>query len=130
MPKINAPTTITEEMKDAKRDYLDRHTPHVIAPPRVAKGEAFNVTVKMGQEYVHPDLPEHFIQSLSLYKGEKLLANASYAPGAATSGKEPASTFQEATFRIALDGKATLSAVSYCTMHGLWQSDSVTVEVE
>ncbi len=130
MPTIHEPTAVTAEMKDAKKDYLDRHTPRVIAPARVAKGESFDVTVRMGSEYVHPDLPEHYIQSLQLYRGEKLLGGATYAPGANSAGRETPSGFQQATFRIALDANATLSAMSYCTMHGIWTSAAVVVEVE
>ncbi len=130
MPTIHEPAAITAEMKEAKKDYLDRHTPHVVAPAKVKKGEAFGVTVRMGQDYVHPDLPEHFIQSLQLFRGDKLLGTATYAPGAATVGRETPSGFQQVTFTIALDAPATLSAISYCTMHGLWTSDPVKVEVE
>ena len=129
MPKITQPTEITPGMKEAKRDYHDRHTPHVIAPPRVRKGEMFQVTVRLGQEFVHPDVPEHYIQYLQLFRGDKLLATTIYSPGAATFGKEPASGFAQTTFSIARDATARLSAISYCTMHGLWMSDEVPVEV-
>jgi superoxide reductase len=129
MPKITLPTDVTPEMKEAKRDYLDRHTPHVIAPAKATKGETFQVTVRMGHEYVHPDLPEHYIQSLQLYRGDKLIAATSYMPGSATAGKEPASGFSQSTFSIALDASAKLSAISYCTMHGLWMSEEVPVEI-
>lgn len=127
--KINTPAEITPEMKEAKRDYLDRHTPHVVAPARVEKGQPFQVTVKMGRDYVHPDVPEHFIQALQLFRGDKLVAQATYAPGASSAGREAASGFQQATFTVALDAPARFSAMSYCTVHGLWTSEDVTVEV-
>ena len=61
MLKINMPQEITADMKEARKDYVDRHTPHVIAPAKVKKGEAFDVTVKLGEEYVHPDIDDHYI---------------------------------------------------------------------
>ena len=130
MPKINMPSDITPEMKEAKKDYLDRHTPHVDAPAKVGKGESFQVKVKMGNDYVHPDVDDHYIQSMQLFNGETLLATAIYTPGATTHGLDPASSHSEATFTIALARKAKLSAMSYCTKHGTWVSEEVAVEVE
>lgn len=130
MPKITYATQITPEMVEAKKDYLDRHTPHVDAPATVKKGEVFPVTVRMGQDFVHPDLDEHYIQYLQLFKNDRLLGMVTYTPHATTAGKDPASGNAQATFHIALDGPAKLSAMSYCTLHGLWMSAEVQVGVE
>jgi len=130
MPTINSPASITPEMKEARRDYLDRHTPHVQAPPTARKGEPFSVTIRMGADYAHPDLPDHHIQRMQLFDGERLLATAVYEPGVHTAGREDAKGFSQATFQIALDRKARLAALSYCTQHGLWLSGETTVEVE
>ena len=130
MPKINMPSAITAEMKEAKKDYLDRHTPHVSAPAKAIKGQPIQVTVKMGIDYVHPDVDDHYIQSMQLFNGETLLATAIYTPGATTRGLDPASGHSEATFTVSLARKATLCAMSYCTKHGTWMSEEVTVEVE
>lgn len=130
MPKITNPTQITADMVEAKKDYLDRHTPHVVAPGSVKKGEVFPVTVRMGKDYVHPDLDEHYIQYLQLFKNDRLLGTVTYTPHATTAGMDPASGHAQATFHIALDGPAKLSAMSYCTVHGLWMSEEVQVGVE
>lgn len=130
MPKINHATEVTAEMKEAKRDYLDRHTPHVIAPAQAAKGVPFAVTVKMGQDYVHPDVEDHYIQYLQLFDGDTLLATATYNPGATTRGMEESKGYTQASFQIALGRKGKLCAISYCTKHGLWMSEEKVVEVE
>jgi superoxide reductase len=130
MPTLNTPASITPEMKEARRDYLDRHTPHVQAPATTRKGEPFSVTVRMGADYVHPDMADHHIQRLQLFDGERLLATAVYEPGAFTAGREEAKGYSQATFQIALARKARLAALSYCTQHGLWLSEEVVVEVE
>jgi superoxide reductase len=129
MPKINYATEVSAEMKEAKRDYLDRHTPHVEAPASVKKGEPFLVTVKMGQDYVHPDLDNHHIQRLQLFNGDRLLASTEYEPGAFTAGMEEAKGFSRAIFQIALEKPGRLTAMSYCTLHGLWMSEEVSVVV-
>jgi superoxide reductase len=130
MPTLNSPAHVTPEMKEAKRDYLDRHTPHVLAPATVKKGEPFLVQVKMGDEYVHPDLDNHHIQRMQLFDGERLLATAVYEPGAFTAGREEAKGYSQVSFQISLGRKARLTALTYCTMHGLWLSEEVVVEVE
>jgi len=130
MPSIVMPTAITAEMKEAKQDYYDRHTPHVEAPARVAKGRPFRVAVSMGRDYPHPDLPEHYIRTLQLFDGERLLASAEYAPGAFTGGLDEPKGHSRAEFQLALAKPARLTALSYCTLHGTWQSEEVRVEVE
>ncbi len=130
MPKINYATEVTAEMKEARKDYLDRHTPHVVAPASVKKGEAFAVTVKMGQDYVHPDVDDHHIQRMQLFNGDRLLATAVYEPGAFTSGAEEAKGFSQVVFQIALEKPGRLTAMSYCTQHGLWMSEEVSVVVD
>lgn len=129
MPRITMPTEIAPEAKEAKRDYYDRHTPHVEAPAKVKKGEPFLVTVKMGQDYPHPDVVDHHIQRYQLFDGERLLACAEYEPGAFTSGLETATGHGRAVFQIALGKKARLTALTYCTLHGLWMSEEAAVEV-
>ncbi len=130
MPKINYATDITDDMKEAKKDYLDRHTPHVVAPDRVQKGKPFAVTVKMGRDYVHPDVVDHHIQTLQLFNGDTLLATATYNPGATTGGMDEAKGYTQVTFQISLGRKGKLTAMSYCTKHGLWVSEEKIVEVE
>ncbi len=130
MPRINLPTDITDDMRETKRDYLDRHTPHVEAPANAVKGQPFDVKVRMGQDYVHPDVDDHYIQSLQLFDGETLLGTVTYTPGATTRGMEAQSGHAEATFRVALGKKGRLTAISYCTKHGLWMSEEQLVEVQ
>jgi len=130
MPKINHASEITEEMKEAKRDYVDRHTPHVVAPATVKKGETVVVTVKMGQEYVHPDVDDHHIQRLQLFDRERLLATTVYEPGATTSGMEEPKGFTSASFALSFAKSAKLTALTYCTKHGLWMSEETDVEVK
>lgn len=130
MPRITMPTQLAPEAKEAKRDYYDRHTPHVEAPATAKKGVPFLVTVKMGVDYPHPDVADHHIQRLQLFDGERLLASAEYEPGAFTGGQEPATGHSRVVFQISLAKKGRLSAMSYCTQHGLWMSDDALVDVE
>ncbi len=128
MPKINRYVDIDTVEREAKKDYIDRHSPFVHCEATAKKGEKFPVTVKVGNEYTHPDDFDHFIANVALYDGETLLARADFVPGT-TLGNEKSQA--EVTFNVVPTGsKMTLVAHSYCTKHGVWESDPVTVEVQ
>jgi len=126
MPKVNRYIDIDTVEREAKKDYIDRHSPFVHCEDNATKGELFQVTVKVGNEYTHPDDFDHYIANVALYNGETLLARADFVPG--TLGNEKSNT--EVTFNIRPMGKKlNLVAHAYCTKHGLWESDPVIVEV-
>lgn len=81
MPKINKYVDIDTVEREAKKDLIDRHSPFIHCNETATKGEPFEVTVKMGNEYTHPDDFDHYIESVSLFNGETLLAKATYVPG-------------------------------------------------
>jgi len=126
MPRVFKATDIEKEEKEVMRDYLDRHMPHVICDEQVKKGDKFRVKIKMGDEYPHPDDPDHYISVLQLWNRETLLAESRYTSGAF--GNKP--THVEVDFfLVAPDVSMNLSAMSVCTKHGLWQSVEKPVKV-
>lgn len=126
MPRVNHYQNIAEINKEAKKDFIDRHSPFVHCEKTAKKEEKFSVQVKMGNEYTHPDDFDHYISYLQLWDGETLLAQTNYLPGAMGNIKAHSSC----TFEIIPAGKKMkLVAMSYCTKHGLWESDPVEVEV-
>ncbi|MBF0282983.1 MAG: class II SORL domain-containing protein [Magnetococcales bacterium] len=129
MPKINRYVDISTVEREAKKDYIDRHSPFIHCAGSAKLGEKFPVTVRMGSEYPHPDDTEHYIQSIQLYNGPTLLAEGKFVSG--TLGGQGAKGHAEVTFNIVPSGsKLELSALSYCTKHGLWECDPVVVTVE
>ncbi len=126
MPRVFKAINIENEEKDIKKDYLDRHMPHVICKDRVKKGEVFRVKVRMGEHYTHPDDYDHFISTIQLWNRETLLAETRYSSGAY--GNKPANA--EVDFYInAPEVSMNLSAMAVCTKHGLWQSEDKPVKV-
>ncbi len=128
MPKINRYVDISTVDKEAKKDYIDRHSPFIECASQATGGEKFPVTVRMGKEYSHPDDTDHYIKSIQLYNGPTLLAEANFVAGAlgGTGQKGQA----EVTFNVVpAGGKMRLTAISYCTKHGLWECDPVEVAV-
>lgn len=129
MPKINRYVDISTVDREAKKDYIDRHSPFINCASSAKAGEKFPVTVRMGQEYAHPDDFDHYIRSMALYDGQTLLGETSFPPG--TMGGQGAKGQAEVTFNVVPSGdKMSLTAVSYCTKHGLWECDPVEVGVE
>jgi superoxide reductase len=126
MPRVFKATDIEKEEKEAKRDYLDRHMPHVICPDAVKKGEKFEVKVRLGNDYAHPDDHDHYITMIQLWNRETLLAEARYSSG--VYGNLP--SHAEIDFYIvAPEVPMNLTAMSVCTKHGLWQSEEKPVKV-
>jgi len=80
MPKINKYVDIDTVEREAKKDLIDRHSPFIHCAETAKVGEPFEVTVKMGNEYTHPDDFDHYIESITLFNGETKLACASYVP--------------------------------------------------
>ena len=126
MPKINKYVDIDQVEREAKKDLIDRHSPFIHCGDTAVAGEPFQVTVKMGNEYTHPDDFDHYIESVSLFNGETLLAKASYVPGTLGNVKAHNTT----TFTIIpTSKKLNLVAHGYCTKHGIWESTAVAVAV-
>ncbi|MFP4487879.1 MAG: desulfoferrodoxin family protein [Bacteroidales bacterium] len=126
MPRVFKATNIEKEDKEVKKDYLDRHMPHILCDDEVKKGEVFRVKVKMGENYTHPDDYDHYISTLQLWNRETLLAETKYSSGAY--GNKPSNI--EVDFYInAPEVSMNLSAMAVCTKHGLWQSEDKPVKV-
>ena len=125
MPRVNKVSAISPEETEARRDYFDRHTPHVICETTCKRGQKMKVKVKMGNDYPHPDEVEHYIRYIQLWNLETMLAEVTFAPS--TMGGEP--SHAEVDFYISPKQSAYLTAMSLCTKHGLWQSEEVIVKV-
>jgi superoxide reductase len=126
MPKINKYVDIDTVEREAKKDLIDRHSPFIHCEESAKAGEMFSITVKMGNEYTHPDDFDHYIANMSLFNGEQLLARADFTPGALGNIKSHA----QVTFNIVPTGsKLKLTAQAYCTKHGIWESTEKVVAV-
>ena len=129
MPKVNRYVDISTIDREAKKDYIDRHSPFIECPATAKAGEKLAVTVRMGKEYTHPDDTDHYIKSIALYNRETLLAEANFVAGAL--GGQGQKGQAEVVFNIVPSGsKMRLTAMAYCTKHGLWECDPVEVAVE
>jgi len=123
--KINKYEDISQIDREAKKDYIDRHSAFVHCAAEAKKGEKFTVKVQVGDEYAHPDDFDHYIAYVQLWNGETFLTEAHFTPGVL--GNMAGQV--EVDFHIVPTKNLKLTAMAYCTKHGLWQSDEVKVEV-
>ena len=80
--KINKYEDISQIDREAKKDYIDRHSAFVHCEKQAKASEKFKVKVKVGDQYKHPDDPDHYIAWVQLWNGEKMLAQANFIEGA------------------------------------------------
>ncbi len=128
MPKVNVYTDISQEEREAKKDFIDRHSPFVHCEPTAKADNVFNVTVKVGEEYQHPDDMDHYISTVALYNKDTKIAESTFFAGSLGGQDHKGNT--TVTFSVVLDKDARFVAHSYCTKHGLWESLPVDVKVE
>lgn len=124
--KINKYEDISQLDREAKKDYIDRHSVFVHCEKQAKAGEKFKVKLKVGDQYKHPDDPDHYIAWVQLWNGEKMLAQANFIEGALGNQAENL----EVDFYIVPKTFMKLVAHAFCTKHGLWQSKEVPVTVE
>jgi len=125
MPRIFKAVDISKEDKEVRKDYFDRHTPHIICKDTAKRNEKFRVKVILGEEYTHPDDPDHYIYYVQLWNRETFLAEIHFAPGILGNNQGQI----EVDFYIVPQQSMNLSAMAVCTKHGLWQSDPKEVKV-
>ena len=126
MPKINKYQDISQIERVEKKDYIDRHSPFIHCENTAKKGEKFKVKVKVGNEYSHPDDFDHYIAYVQLWNGETLLGQATFTPGTLGNQKDHV---EVDFYIIPTSNKLKLTAMAYCTKHGLWESEIKEVNV-
>jgi superoxide reductase len=115
----------------------EKHTPVIECADQVAAGEVFEVKVSLGKEIAHPNTTEHHISWVSLYfkpDDEKFTYDVGHfefnAHGQSVAGANegPVHTVHSVAAWVKTIKSGTLHAVSYCNIHGLWESSkAITV---
>ena len=57
----------TPEFHELHKNFDPKHTPKIVAPDSVKRGQWFDVTISVGAESEHPSLSEHFVRYIALY---------------------------------------------------------------
>jgi superoxide reductase len=103
----------TPEFRQIHTSYDAKHTPKIVAPESVKRGEWFTVTISVGAAGQHPSLSEHFVRYIALYKDTVEIARVYF---------HPVYSLPTVTFTIALDEGGSLRAVEEPTHSSAWEA--------
>ncbi|MEP7062076.1 MAG: desulfoferrodoxin family protein [Betaproteobacteria bacterium] len=103
----------TPEFRKVHTTYDAKHTPKIVAPAAVRRGEWFTVTISVGAGGTHPSLSEHFVRYIALYKDSVEIARAYL---------HPVYSAPTVTFTVALDEGGLLRAVEEPTHSAAWEA--------
>lgn len=110
----------TPEFRQLHTGYDAKHSPKIVAPESVKRGEWFDVTVSVGLGGEHPSLAEHAIRYIALYKDTAEIARAYL---------HPVYSKPTVTFRIALDEGGSLRALAEPNHSAAWETSKKIVVV-
>ena len=103
----------TPEFRELRKSLDPKHTPKIIAPDKVKRGQWFDVTVSVGSGGDHPSLSEHFVRYIALYINSAEISRIYF---------HPVYSMPKVTFTIALDVGGELRAVEEPTHSGPWEA--------
>lgn len=129
MPQIITAQSFSLHEREARKDFIDKHTPYILLQGTPKRGVPFVVRVRIGSEYSHIDEFNHYISTITLYDGNRMLAKVELA--ACIISDEERRGNADVTFSIVPNKENySFTAHCYCTKHGLWESEEVNVTVE
>ena len=105
------------------RTYADKHTPVVVCAPTAERDRPFSVSVRIGINEKHPNTIKHHFCFVQLWDLETLVGEVRFDHRSL--GTEPQHV--EAHFWFVPTRSLRLTAMAYCNLHGLWQSEEVFV---
>ncbi len=103
----------TPEYKQLRTSFDPKHTPKIVAPDSVKRGQWFDVTVNIGAGGEHPSLSEHSIRYIALYINTAEIARVYL---------HPVYSFPKVTFTIALDEGGSLRAIAEPNHSAGWEA--------
>ena len=103
----------TPEYKELRTSFDPKHTPKIVAPDSVKRGQWFDVTVTIGADGEHPSLTEHSIRYIALYINTAEIARVYL---------HPVYSFPKVTFTVALDEGGSLRAIAEPNHSAGWEA--------
>ncbi len=116
-----------DAINPAQKEGKEKHVPVIEAPASVKAGEAFQVTVAVGKDVPHPNTIEHHIKWIQVYA--RIDSRPNNPVHVATFDMGPTFAVPKVTFPMILASPASIIALEYCNIHGVWES-SFDIEVK
>jgi len=106
---------------------MEKHVPIIKIPEKIKANEEFEVIINVGEKVPHPNVIEHHIKWIQIFA---IIEGRVFNPAhIATFDFEPTFSEPKIKFRMKLDKSATLVALKYCNLHGVWEN-SIKIKVE
>ena len=126
MPKVFTSQTFSPEEREARKDFIDKHTPYIFCDGIPQKGVPLFIRVRVGNEHSHIDDFNHYISTITLFDAEQMLAKIELAPCIVSADARKGNA--EVAFSIVPSKEVYhLNAQCYCTKHGLWQGEELKI---
>jgi superoxide reductase len=106
---------ISEDFYEVRKEgtYDPKHTPKIVAPDKVKRGEWFDVTVEIGKGARHPSLAEHAVAWIALFNNEVEMARTYI---------HPVFVSPKVTWTIRLEKSTTIRAMEAPNHTAAWES--------
>jgi superoxide reductase len=101
------PMTIVDDYAGAD-DFVKKHTPFIDVTDM---GDKKLITLTVGKDVPHPNLPDHYIAWVLLRANGNPIARFDFTPVAV----DP-----KVSVVIAVDAGTEITAIGYCNLHGLF----------
>ena len=109
----------------------EKHLPAIECADSVKLGQKLAVTVSVGKQIAHPNTTEHHIRWIQLFfqpDGDKFSYQlgswefTAHGESALGANQGPAYSEPLVTASVTLKKGGVLTALSFCNIHGLWES--------
>lgn len=111
-----------DSVNPAQKEGKEKHVPVIEAPASVTEGEAFLVTVTVGKDVPHPNTIEHHIKWIQVFV--QVDGRPNNPVHVATFDLGPTFAGPKVTFPMMLASSASIVALEYCNIHGVWESSA------
>lgn len=98
---------------EAAGDFEKKHVPHIEC---ARDGALVRVTVRVGHLVAHPNLPDHFIEWITVHADDAPIARFDLSAVA---------TAPEVTCALAVEPGTRIAAMESCNLHGLWHAEVI-----
>jgi len=102
----------------------EKHAPVIEVPEGIVAGEEFKVKVSLGKAIAHPNTIEHHIAWISVFFQPEGAPVSFQVGHFEFTGHGPVFTAPSAKVAITTDKPGTIQALSFCNIHGVWESSA------
>jgi desulfoferrodoxin-like iron-binding protein len=102
----------TVDNLDTADDFSKKHVPFIAT---VREGDVVTITVEVGHYVAHPNMPDHWIEMISIMANGAPIATYDFAAGVVA---------PKITAVATLDPGTKIAVFERCNLHGAWAAET------